>query len=304
MKIIKISILFFFLSLFLFGANNALARSGCCSYHSGVRADGCGCNDGTPLSSTCAPYYSCSGGGSYNTYSAPVYNPPPSCPLNSSYDSISETCKCYSGYVSNGSSCISYQQNCWNTMGYSSTYDYLSSSCKCSSGYVYSGGTCVSGSSYCWDNYGYNSQYNSLNSKCECRYGYVWNGQGNSCISQDESCHSQLGIMSRYNSLNNTCECFSGYTIQSGSCQLEEVKTYPIVPYVPKIDSITPTNTPTPTIAPKPTKRPSLIITPKPTSELTPSATSMPIDINKIEQKPTPRRGFWQWLLGLLTKIQ
>lgn len=38
------------------------ARSGCCSYHNGVRADGCGCNDGTPLSSTCAPYYQCNSG--------------------------------------------------------------------------------------------------------------------------------------------------------------------------------------------------------------------------------------------------
>ena len=37
----------------------AEARSGCCSWHEGVRGDGCGCNDGTPLSSTCAPYYSC-----------------------------------------------------------------------------------------------------------------------------------------------------------------------------------------------------------------------------------------------------
>lgn len=31
------------------------ARSGCCSHHGGVC--GCGCCDGTPLSSTCAPYY-------------------------------------------------------------------------------------------------------------------------------------------------------------------------------------------------------------------------------------------------------
>jgi len=51
--------------VFCIGITPALARSGCCSYHRGVRADGCGCNDGTPLSSTCAPYYSC-------TYSAPV----------------------------------------------------------------------------------------------------------------------------------------------------------------------------------------------------------------------------------------
>jgi len=34
---------------------SVLARSGCCSHHGGVC--GCGCCDGTPLSSTCAPYY-------------------------------------------------------------------------------------------------------------------------------------------------------------------------------------------------------------------------------------------------------
>jgi len=48
-----------FIYLFLF-AQPVLARSGCCSHHDGVRADGCGCNDGSPLSSTCAPYYVCS----------------------------------------------------------------------------------------------------------------------------------------------------------------------------------------------------------------------------------------------------
>ena len=51
--------------VFCIGITPALARSGCCSYHGGVLANGCGCNDGSPLSSTCAPYYTC-------TYSAPV----------------------------------------------------------------------------------------------------------------------------------------------------------------------------------------------------------------------------------------
>ena len=40
-------------------AQPVLARSGCCSHHGGVMSNGCGCNDGTPLSSTCAPYYVC-----------------------------------------------------------------------------------------------------------------------------------------------------------------------------------------------------------------------------------------------------
>jgi len=46
-------------------APQAEARRGCCSWHGGVC--GCRCCDGSPLSSTCAPYYpSCSSGGSYS----------------------------------------------------------------------------------------------------------------------------------------------------------------------------------------------------------------------------------------------
>jgi hypothetical protein len=47
------------LVLFFLIAQPALARSGCCSHHGGVQVNGCGCNDGTSLSSTCAPYYVC-----------------------------------------------------------------------------------------------------------------------------------------------------------------------------------------------------------------------------------------------------
>ncbi len=50
----------FLLAIFLFvGLQPVVARSGCCSHHGGVSSDGCGCNDGTPLSETCAPYYVC-----------------------------------------------------------------------------------------------------------------------------------------------------------------------------------------------------------------------------------------------------
>src|SRR6266699_2699890 len=57
----------FILSLFLFVSQQVtFARSGCCSWHGGVC--GCGCCDGTPLSSTCAPYYpECSSGTSTTT---------------------------------------------------------------------------------------------------------------------------------------------------------------------------------------------------------------------------------------------
>ncbi len=58
MSKILLSILVF-LILLLVSTRLTLARSGCCSHHGGVRNDGCGCNDGTPLSETCAPYYTC-----------------------------------------------------------------------------------------------------------------------------------------------------------------------------------------------------------------------------------------------------
>jgi hypothetical protein len=54
-------VLFLFIFTTLF-SSTVFARSGCCSHHGGV--SGCGCADGTPLSSTCLPYYpECSGGG-------------------------------------------------------------------------------------------------------------------------------------------------------------------------------------------------------------------------------------------------
>jgi hypothetical protein len=60
-KVFFTALLFFFLAIPRSFAQE-LVRSGCCSHHGGVTADGCGCNDGTPLSSACAPYYTCNSG--------------------------------------------------------------------------------------------------------------------------------------------------------------------------------------------------------------------------------------------------
>lgn len=57
-----LAVLFFFVTF-----SEIEARSGCCSHHGGVC--GCGCCDGTSLSTTCAPYYpECS----RPAYTAPV----------------------------------------------------------------------------------------------------------------------------------------------------------------------------------------------------------------------------------------
>ncbi len=55
----KSLVLFLMATLFFSIAPHVDARSGCCSQHGGVRADGCACNDGSSLSAKCAPYYSC-----------------------------------------------------------------------------------------------------------------------------------------------------------------------------------------------------------------------------------------------------
>lgn len=61
MKLIIKSIAVFIFMFLFFVPMRVEARSGCCSHHGGVC--GCGCCDGTGLSSTCAPYYpECNGG--------------------------------------------------------------------------------------------------------------------------------------------------------------------------------------------------------------------------------------------------
>lgn len=66
MKKLIFLLVLMFLTLFLL-PKIVEARSGCCSHHGGVC--GCGCCDGTSLSTTCAPYYpECS----RPAYTAPV----------------------------------------------------------------------------------------------------------------------------------------------------------------------------------------------------------------------------------------
>lgn len=70
------------------------AQSGCCSWHGGVKSNGCGCNDGTSLSSTCSQYYTCK-----NTNSN------------------------YSDDVFNGYHGVNYQGECYSYEWYFSEYD-------------------------------------------------------------------------------------------------------------------------------------------------------------------------------------
>lgn len=205
---IKILSVFLFFSL-IFLPKNIEARSGCCSHHGGVC--GCGCCDGTSLSSTCAPYYPECGG-----YSG--YQPPPSCPSMSRYNSISGQCECYSGYVASGNSCISADQACKNKYGYNSQSNY-SGQCECRYGYTWnsSGTSCIDEDQACQNQFGYNSKATISGGKCECKYGYTWNKASNKCITKDSACQELNGVMSRSN-LSGGCECLSGYEYDGSEC--------------------------------------------------------------------------------------
>lgn len=161
------------------------------------------------------------------SYSAPTpsytFTPPPSCPLFASYDSLSGTCKCNTGYTSNGSSCISLDSYCTGNMGYGAQYDSLKDKCSCKHGYVLgSNGKCEFGSSVCLSKYGYNSSYNSLNNTCGCDRGYLWNVRGDKCISNDDSCTEKYGYNTKYNTLTLKCVCKDGYHVSISGSTCEE----------------------------------------------------------------------------------
>lgn len=64
-----------------------------------------------------------------------------------------------------------------------SSYNSLSGQCECNYGYIASGGQCISTYTYCTNNYGIHSRYNSIYETCECSYGYRFNLSGTKCIS-------------------------------------------------------------------------------------------------------------------------
>jgi len=172
----------------------------------------------------------CHGGGSYSPpsydYSPPSYD----CPVMSYYDSLSGSCKCYSGYVASGDKCISENQWCEDKYGYGATSDYLDG-CKCKYGYVlgkdFLGNTkCILGSQACRDEYGVMATYDSLSKKCSCMPGYVFGTNiigTTQCISEDDWCEDKYGYNSKYNTLKDKCECKSGYefTISGSSLKCE-----------------------------------------------------------------------------------
>lgn len=81
--------------------------------------------------------------GQYHCHnSKPSYYTTPTCPLFSSYNYLSKSCECWSGYLVSGNSCISANTYCVNRYGVGARYNSLSNSCECSYNYVYKNGIC------------------------------------------------------------------------------------------------------------------------------------------------------------------
>ncbi len=217
-----------------FHYNIADATSGACSWHGGVNCaagsdwDGSViCNDGWRDSSV--SYNSmvmCGGGSGYYNQPPSSYPTIPNCPVMSYYDSLTDSCKCYSGYVVSGGQCVSTDSLCHDQLGYSSRYDSLSGNCKCDYGYLISNGKCVSTDSYCLDKYGYNAHYNILTDNCECTLGYLISG--GRCVNGDTFCQSQYGSYTSYDSLSKKCSCDPGYFFHGSQCVTVVISTvYP-----------------------------------------------------------------------------
>lgn len=184
-------------------------------------------NDGTSYSQIGNTTYG-SDGSSYSRIGNTTYgtggNVYSSCPTNSSYDSLSGKCKCSSGYIVSGSSCIyDYSYQTTPTCPINSSYDSLSSECKCYSGYIVKNGSCVSANSYCYSNYGYGSSYDSISKTCKCDPGYEYDGS--SCVYKSTSSNypSTYPTNSYSCPLNSSqsptdsskCQCNTGYQVDS-----------------------------------------------------------------------------------------
>lgn len=195
-----------------------------------------------------------SSGSSYSSGYTSSYLSTPSCPSMSTYDSLSGSCKCYSGYVVKNGSCVLGNSVCHDEMGIMSSYDSLTKTCSCDYGYVLnSSGTCVYKSSTSYSTYSptsYASAYSSLvstcpanshesstdSTKCQCNSGYMVNAASTACIPVPVKTDDQMCAEANNNDANviwdgtrtadgrGNCKCKIG-TWNGSSCAIAQTQT-------------------------------------------------------------------------------
>lgn len=195
--------------------------------------------------------------GSYGYSSPSTYTKTPSCPSMSSYNSATDNCQCYSGYVVSGSSCVNAALYCSDKIGIMSQYNSTSKMCECMYGYEYNGSSCVykkTSSLYgasAYDSYtasNYSCPLNSHksptdSSQCLCDTGYGISAKKDSCVvlpvkTPNQICKDSFGINSvpAYNKNDKgetMCTCNLGYEwstdnkscVQSISCTGDNIQS-------------------------------------------------------------------------------
>jgi len=143
------------------------------------------------------------------------------CPGNASFDELSQSCQCKSGYAMIKNECMTMSQYCTDSFGANSSYDATNNKCKCDYGYVAVSGRCINANLYCQDKSGTHSSYNSDSKSCVCEEGYVL--FENNCIDGDKYCRSKSGSNSGYDIVSKACICEDNYELKDGRCVTVEI---------------------------------------------------------------------------------
>lgn len=124
--------------------------------------------------------------------------------------------------------CVSLDSQCSDQLGYNSSYDSVSDSCKCSYGYIIQNGQCVSGNSYCSSKQGLYSSYDSSAKQCACNSGYTLNEEGQ-CVEKQNNVYFTLKELDTNNkkAIIKSDYDYSYYSIQYNSgCYASSFKRY------------------------------------------------------------------------------
>lgn len=87
--------------------------------------------------------------------------------------------------------CVDLDSSCHDQLGYSSSYDSLTDSCKCIYGYIINNGKCVSGNSFCSSSEGIHSSYDTTSKKCSCDTNYTLDKNGQ-CVEKQNNVYFTL----------------------------------------------------------------------------------------------------------------
>jgi|ERR1035437_339275 hypothetical protein len=244
-KIKKLNLFFVTLVIILgFGANNALATSGACSYHSGVNCSYGStlegkvmCNDGWINSSV---YFS-----DADECKIPSCTPPSGsgCKTESDYGALSVKLSSSGGYLGGSASNQGVLNQCRNEIeAYQSAYQaYQQCLSTSSSNYVpyytppASPVVSPSQDTLCKREFGsYAVAVNTQANQCSCTDGYKF-GKSGQCIPETNYCAERIGNDSYFDTSKQVCTCNNGYILgTSGRVIYGVSQCTPVVSYCAK----------------------------------------------------------------------